>query len=494
MKRNKKLLFLLIVMIAAVVLSVVYTIVVGHHYTLHTSTFVAENTVNDMTITYEKEGVVEVSDIHLADETFISDSREIVLEFEALGIGSTDVDITDINSGSDDRLHHSFHKELLVLPGNVIIDTTYNRIEFQAYPVLLIVLFIVMGVTLVVLLLLFIEYNQNGDFGYKMILCVGFGFFLSILFLILVYKWANNSLRFYSSFMMQFMDVGLEMFIILAPLLIIVSLMLAFSNIILLKKEGFRPVNALGIAFAVICIAGIILIMCLDVRVVFGSVERSIVHRTLLYIFCYFGAMFLATTLCAYNATRYRPGYDRDFIIILGCGIRRDGSLTPLLKARVDAALDFEREQFDKTGKHAIFVPSGGQGDDEIISESQAMTNYLISQGVDRERILMEDKSVNTLENMKFSKEIIMKHTDDFENCKIAFATTNYHVFRGYIYAQKNGFVAKGISAKTKRYFYPNAFLREFIGLLVDRKFVNLAFIIITLIVFVLFNYLPGIL
>ena len=203
--------------------------------------------------------------------------------------------------------------------------------------------------------------------------------------------------------------------------------------------------------------------------------------------------MFLATTLCAYNATRYRPGYDRDYIIILGCGIRRDGSLTPLLKARVDAALDFEKEQFDKTGKHAIFVPSGGQGDDEIISESQAMTNYLISQGVDRERILMEDKSVNTLENMKFSKEIIMKHTDDFENCKIAFATTNYHVFRGYIYAQKNGFVAKGISAKTKRYFYPNAFLREFIGLLVDRKFVNLAFIIITLIVFVLFNYLPGI-
>ena len=67
---------------------------------------------------------------------------------------------------------------------------------------------------------------------------------------------------------------------------------------------------------------------------------------------------------------------------------------------------------------------------------------------------------------------------------KIAFSTTNYHVFRGYILSRKCGFDAKGISAPTKTYFYPNAFLREFVGLLVDQRYRHLAYIVLTVVFF----------
>ncbi|MEE1105398.1 MAG: YdcF family protein, partial [Ruminococcus sp.] len=85
-----------------------------------------------------------------------------------------------------------------------------------------------------------------------------------------------------------------------------------------------------------------------------------------------------------------------------------------------------------------------------------------------------EDKSVNTYQNMLFSKRVMDRHG----GCKPAFATTNYHVFRGYVLAQKVGMQdAQGISAKTKWYFYPNAFLRELVGLIVDKKWKHIIFL-----------------
>lgn len=156
----------------------------------------------------------------------------------------------------------------------------------------------------------------------------------------------------------------------------------------------------------------------------------------LVYIIGYLECMFISTVACSFLATKYKVPTDRNFIIILGCAIRGDGTLTPLLKDRVDAAVAFEKKQYRETGKHAVFVPSGGQGADEVISEGEAMENYLRSIGIPEERIVREDKSTNTLENLKLSKEIIDGMSDS-EDKKIAFATSGYHVFRGYIMAKK---------------------------------------------------------
>ena len=178
-------------------------------------------------------------------------------------------------------------------------------------------------------------------------------------------------------------------------------------------------------------------------------------------------------------------------MIILGCGLNKDGTPTPLLKGRIDRALRFYHDQKAKTGKELTFVVSGGQGPNEVIAESTSMKEYLLSQGIPEQMVIEENQSSSTYENMKFSKKVIEAHGGDPANENIAFATTNYHVFRGYIMARQNGFDAKGISAKTKFYFFPNAFLREFIGLIVDRKWQNL---IAILFILAFFMTLQGIL
>ena len=146
----------------------------------------------------------------------------------------------------------------------------------------------------------------------------------------------------------------------------------------------------------------------------------------------------------------------------------------PLLAGRVDRALAFYRKQLDQTGKAPVFVPSGGQGPDEVISEAESMRNYLVAQGVPAEHILMESRSTSTYENMRFSKEVIEATG---RPGKVAFSTTNYHVFRAGIMARRVKLRAQGMGAKTKWYFWPNADVREFVGILADHRLKQAAII-----------------
>lgn len=151
----------------------------------------------------------------------------------------------------------------------------------------------------------------------------------------------------------------------------------------------------------------------------------------------YFECMLFSTVVSAFMSSRNYPPFDRNYVVILGCAIRRDGSLTPILKGRADAAISFAEKQFKETGKRVKYIPSGGQGSDETISEGEAIKRYLIIKGVDEKDILPEMKSVNTFENLKYSKEII--ESDSHGEYYPAFATTNYHIFRGYILSKKIG-------------------------------------------------------
>ena len=116
------------------------------------------------------------------------------------------------------------------------------------------------------------------------------------------------------------------------------------------------------------------------------------------------------------------------------------------------------------------------------------MKRYLMEQGYPAEQIVMEDKSVNTNQNIQFSRDRIKEDAKTLDGIKAGFATTNYHIFRGYVLSKKHGLNAQGISAKTKWYFYPNAFLREFAGLLFDKKW----FIALTVLLILAF-YLLGV-
>lgn len=185
-------------------------------------------------------------------------------------------------------------------------------------------------------------------------------------------------------------------------------------------------------------------------------------------IMLYFAVAFLnfltVSVLYQFNHPRYR----QDYIIALGAGLIDGERVTPLLARRIDTAISFYRRQLAKTKKEAKLLMSGGQGSDEKISEAQAMKNYALSQGVPEEDILLEDKSTNTLENMRFSKAIMEQRSP--EGYQAIFTSNNYHIFRAGMYAREAGLKADGLGAKTAFYYLPNAFLREYIAILMLHK------------------------
>lgn len=255
-----------------------------------------------------------------------------------------------------------------------------------------------------------------------------------------------------------------------SPFLLLFSIALCVSNISLIRHEGRRLVNILGILLSFLLVAGLVLLFLFD-RYASGSALQIMLHDLAANLFAavylYFECMLIGAIVADVIAARHEPDLDKDFLIILGCGFRKDGTPSPLLRGRLDRALRFAEKQEAATGKAPIFVTSGGQGPDEVCSESACMKRYLLEQGVPEDRILEEDRSTDTFENMKYSKAQIWKVNPQG---KIAFATTNYHVFRSGLYARRVKMRAVGMGADTKWYFWPNASVREFVGLLTEHR------------------------
>ena len=268
-----------------------------------------------------------------------------------------------------------------------------------------------------------------------------------------------------------------------APFILVFSIALCVSNISLIMHERFRFVNVLGIILAFLLIAGEALLFAYDMYAS-GSQKEVMLHDLFVNLFAavylYFECMLIGAIIANIIVVKYEPDKDKDFLIILGCGLRKDGTPTPLLRGRCDRALAFDKKQREETGKELIFVTSGGQGENEANSESLAMKNYLLEKGIPEERIIEEDRSTDTFENMKFSKAKIEAHD---KNAKVAFSTTNYHVFRSGLFARRVKMRAVGIGAKTKWYFWPNAAVREFVGLLTAHK-LKQTIILVSMVVF----------
>lgn len=152
------------------------------------------------------------------------------------------------------------------------------------------------------------------------------------------------------------------------------------------------------------------------------------------------------------------PAGGADVCIILGAQMKTSGP-SDVLQRRLDKALEYLRENAD-----TVVVVSGGQGSNEPVSEAQGMRDYLIAKGIAEERILMEDASTNTWENLDYSARLIDKSGDS-----VVIVTNNFHVFRAISIAKKQGYSAvQGMAASTHRGNLLNNLLREFMGVVKD--------------------------
>ena len=258
-----------------------------------------------------------------------------------------------------------------------------------------------------------------------------------------------------------------------APFILAFSVALCVSNVSLIRHERFRFVNVLGIILAFLLVAGEVFLFTYDMYAT-GSQTEVMMHDLFVNLFAsvylYFECMIIGAIIANIIVVKYEPDRDKDFLIILGCGLKKDGTPTPLLRGRCDRALAFDKKQREETAKELIFITSGGQGENEANSESLAMKNYLIENGIPEERIIEEDRSADTFENMKFSKAKIEELKGSSGYARIAFSTTNYHVFRSGLFARRVKMRAVGMGARTKWYFWPNAAVREFVGLLTAHR------------------------
>lgn len=172
-------------------------------------------------------------------------------------------------------------------------------------------------------------------------------------------------------------------------------------------------------------------------------------------LFIIFLTLFFITLFKIINAIKCNAKNEIT-VIVLGCRVKGSVPSKALVK-RCRAAAEYM-----KANKKTVAILSGGQGDDEDISEAECMYGLMTSYGIDKERLIKEEKSTSTYENMLYSKQII-DTLDLSEN--IAVATSEYHMLRAKMYAQKVGLNLYSLPAKSIPILRVPYFTREVFGI-----------------------------
>ncbi len=155
--------------------------------------------------------------------------------------------------------------------------------------------------------------------------------------------------------------------------------------------------------------------------------------------------------------TKNNTDSEADYIIVLGAKVNGTNP-SLILYYRLDAAYDY----LIKNPNTKVIV-SGGKGYDEDISEALAMYNTLVEKGICPDRIILEEASTNTYENLKYSYEFIES------NDIVGIISSDFHVYRATQIAKKQGYSQVfGIKAKSVWYLIPTNYAREFIGVTKD--------------------------
>ncbi len=125
---------------------------------------------------------------------------------------------------------------------------------------------------------------------------------------------------------------------------------------------------------------------------------------------------------CEHNAPEVSELPEQTVVINLGAKVNADSQPGKILRNRLETTYALLSERDD-----LICIASGGKGSDEPISEAECMKNYLMAKGIDGNRIIIEDASHNTIENIRNTSEILDRM--GFEG-SLAFVTTNFHLPR----------------------------------------------------------------
>lgn len=255
--------------------------------------------------------------------------------------------------------------------------------------------------------------------------------------------------------------------------ILIVPFFLIHNGIVMIKNEGHSLPNLLSLFFGItIGLGEIATFLVVAMAVMSDTKDEQILSfikvagTPLIFVsvsVIYLSVSFLIFMLYTLFLQIIPKKKDFDYVIIHGSGLLDGNRVSKLLSDRIDKALDI----YHKDPTPPILIPSGGKGADETVSEASAMADYIKGKDIPEDKIIIEDESKTTYENLLNSKKII----DAKEGNKYtALVTSNYHVYRALRHARKVGLKCTGIGSHVAFYYWPSALIREYIAVHAEKK------------------------
>ncbi len=175
------------------------------------------------------------------------------------------------------------------------------------------------------------------------------------------------------------------------------------------------------------------------------------------------GAVFLICQVAILSHFFDKGEPELDYVIVLGAQMRSSGP-SVIYRYRLEKAAQYLQENPD-----TICITTGGKGSNESISEGAGGKEYLVSLGIPESRIIAEEESLDTAENIKNALELIGAQGAEEETMSIGIVTNGFHVFRGVFLARRfTKAEVSGIAAYMQARFIPNNMVRECFGILRD--------------------------
>ena len=241
---------------------------------------------------------------------------------------------------------------------------------------------------------------------------------------------------------------------------------LIVNGIILIRRERPRPAHLLSLGAGTVVLAVLALTLTAE-RL--GSFRFTLATGVTDLLFGYVSFLLVSYVLYGFVYARLTAvSGAAEFVVVLGAGLKPDGTPSPLLARRLDKA----REVAGRINPAPALVMSGGRGDDERVAEAESMRSYLTDGGYCASDILLEDRSRNTAENLRFSRDLMERHRP---GARCVIVTSNFHVLRTAMLARRLGIRGQVTGAPVAWYYWPSATLREFAAVFLGYRAVNFA-------------------
>ncbi len=196
----------------------------------------------------------------------------------------------------------------------------------------------------------------------------------------------------------------------------------------------------------------------------------SIISKVFRYTALFFIALFLITQVFIQSKIIFSiktTDEECDYILVLGSGLEKT-KLTRTGIARADAAIEYMNKYPNCTA-----ILCGGQGKGELITEAQALYNYMVNKSIDPTRLICETKSTDTTENINYAVELIKQRGSIEDGTKVAVVTNDFHLYRSMLIMKKAGIKnAYSINAPTPKISFMlmhiSLHLREYFSVILE--------------------------